>query len=83
MAEAVAELAVGKNVSLYPSEWMMLDQIAKDYGLGSRSAAVRYILHNWAKMKTAQASTGSPHGHGEKAPTPTLPRFAGEGVQTR
>ena len=57
----MAEQAVGRNISLYPTELAMLQQIAKDHGLGSISAAVRFVLHDWAKMKMAQTPTLAPH----------------------
>ena len=52
----VTERAVGRNVSLYPREWTMFRQIAEDHGLSSMSAAVRFVLHDWARMKAAEAA---------------------------
>jgi hypothetical protein len=44
---------VVKGVSMKPEHWAMIDSHARDTGLISRSAALRAILDDWAKMHKA------------------------------
>ena len=44
-----------RNVSLYLEDWAMVDKVAKDTpGSRSVSAALRYIIREWALFKSAQ-----------------------------
>jgi hypothetical protein len=56
------EQATGQNVSLYDSERAMIYQVGKDYGLRSFSAALRFILNDWARLKARD------NGNGDRAP---------------
>jgi len=47
-----------KAITLRPSEVAILHQIGKDYGLASFSAAVRFVLADWMKMKRADYGDG-------------------------
>ena len=48
--------AIPKNVTLYETHLATLHQVGKDNGLASLSAALRYIIHDWTKMKAQQAN---------------------------
>ena len=48
------ERVVTQNLSLYPSDLAVLQQVGKDFGLGSVSAAARYIIREWLQLKRAQ-----------------------------
>ena len=49
------ERAKTKSIMLFPSEIATFHQIAKDFGLASLSAAVRFVLNDWMRMKKADA----------------------------
>jgi hypothetical protein len=68
----VEERAIGCNISLYPTERAMLKQIAKDHGLGSISAAVRFVLHDWMKLRKPSSNSPRETG-GEETTTPSNP----------
>jgi hypothetical protein len=40
-----------RTLSLYPNEWEALLEIAKQNGLASMSAAVRYMLNDYRKLR--------------------------------
>lgn len=42
--------ALTESFSLYQEQSDLLTQVAKDYGLG-RSAALRYIITDWARLR--------------------------------
>lgn len=44
---------VTRNISLYPDQDELLAQVARDYGLASISAAVRFIIHDWQRLRKA------------------------------
>lgn len=48
------ERVSGAAVTLYPQDWAMIDQYAKDQGFFSRSAALRQILAEWLAFKAAE-----------------------------
>jgi len=41
----------GRNVSMYPQQWAVVHQVAKDTGLASTSAGLRFIIHDWQRVK--------------------------------
>lgn len=41
---------VAKHISMYPQDWAVVHQLAKDAGL-SRSAGLRYIVRDWLRLK--------------------------------
>ena len=43
------ERAKRKTVTLFPDDIVALNQIAKDFGLDSFSAAVRFVLRDWMR----------------------------------
>jgi len=47
--------AEATNVTLYPDDWKIVDQVAQDYGHQGRSGALRYIIRDWARMKEQEA----------------------------
>lgn len=48
---------ITQNLSLYPTDRAVLHQVAKDRGLGSVSAAARYIIREWLEAKQFQTMT--------------------------
>ena len=50
------ERVVPKNVTLYETDLAILRQAGKDNGLASLSAALRWIIHDWTKMKLRETS---------------------------
>jgi len=58
------QLVQGKSVTLYPIDWATATQVAKDYGLASVSAGIRFIIRDWMKMRgypTAIKDNGDEH----------------------
>jgi len=49
-----------KAVSMYPTQWAIVQQFAQDQGYGSTSAALRRIVDEWARSRAApsQLSAG-------------------------
>ncbi len=45
------EQAMPKTISLYPNEWEMVDKIAQEIGVHSRSGAIRMVIREWLKWK--------------------------------
>ena len=41
------------TITMEPIDWAVVHQIAKDMGLSSRSAGVRFIVRDWQRMKQA------------------------------
>lgn len=39
-----------KNISLYPREWGIVEQVERRYSL-STSAAIRHIVNQWQEMR--------------------------------
>lgn len=48
--------SIPRNFTLYEPDMATLHQVGKDNGLASLSAALRYIIHDWKKMKAQQAN---------------------------
>ena len=44
-------LAKNRNFSLYPEQEAVLVQVAKDNGLGSVSAALRFVVTDWVRLR--------------------------------
>lgn len=40
-----------QNISLYPEEWKLIDEVKELYGLASRSAAIRFLVTQTAKKE--------------------------------
>jgi hypothetical protein len=55
------DAVVARNVSLYPEQHAVLIQVAKDTGLGNVSAALRYIITDWVKLKRAAVEAATPN----------------------
>lgn len=51
--------AVPKNVSMYQEQWTLVDQVAAATGLNSTSAAVRFIISEYFRLK-GNGRPGSP-----------------------
>ena len=47
--------AVPINVTVYPEDLAVIDQVAKDYGGVTRSSAIRYIIRDWVRMQAREA----------------------------
>ena len=45
------EHVVAANVSLYPRDWDVVDQVKERYGQGTRSAALRLIIRDWVNVR--------------------------------
>ena len=43
----------GRSISMYPHEWAIVHQLAKDIGL-NRSAGIRWIIHEWQRLKAEE-----------------------------
>lgn len=50
-----------RNVTLYPTDWAVAIQVAKEYGLGSVSAGLRFIIRDWQRLKAAAEYKARPH----------------------
>ena len=48
--------SIPRNFTLYEPHMNTLYQVEKDNGLASLSAALRYIIHDWKKMKAQQTN---------------------------
>jgi hypothetical protein len=44
------------NVSLYPSDWRIIEQVARETGIRSMSAALRLILKEWRTHKANEVN---------------------------
>ena len=44
---------VGRTVSMYPQEWAIVHQVAKDMGL-NRSAGIRWIIREFLRLKAEE-----------------------------
>lgn len=64
----MSEKMEGCSITMEPVDWAVVQQIAKDMGLSSRSASVRFIIRDWQRLKTAlelhrpaSRNAGQPH----------------------
>lgn len=48
---ATQERVEGRNVSMYPSDWAVVQQVAKDGGHDSMSGGLRYIIRRWQQLE--------------------------------
>lgn len=55
MVEVVAERVEPQNVSLYPTDWQIVD--SADVGQAGRSATLRRIIREWATMRLTDSRT--------------------------
>jgi len=51
VTELVKEQMERHSVSMEPIYWAIIHQVAKDMGLSSRSAGLRFIIREWERMK--------------------------------
>ena len=49
-----------KTISLYPDQEAILIKAAKEFGLGSLSAAVRFVINDWVKTKGTEFAAPQP-----------------------
>ena len=54
------ELARQTPLTLYREQIQVLDQIAAEHGIRSRSAAARYIIADWKRLKAAALQAARP-----------------------
>lgn len=47
--------ATATNITLYPEDLAVIDQVAKDYGHEARSSAIRYIIRDWVRLQAREA----------------------------
>jgi hypothetical protein len=66
----MTDTVIPRNISMYPIDWETVDQVAKDYGHQSRSAAIRHIIRDWQRLST--------QFHPMPAPTPRPGAIAAE-----
>ena len=62
--------AVRKTVVIHSQDQAVLHQVGKDMGLGSDSAAVRFIIRDWVQLKHRQLElpeVGEMKGREERA----------------
>ena len=45
------EYAEGRNVSMYPSQWEIVERLADRLGGIGTSAALRYIVRDWEQSR--------------------------------
>jgi len=45
-----------RNIAMYPTDWTIVDRISKQLGLDNTSAAARYIVRDWNRRITEDAS---------------------------
>ena len=45
------QLVEPRNISMYPEHWAVLHQICKEISLASVSAANRYVITDWQRLK--------------------------------
>lgn len=57
------------TISMEPTDWAVVFQVAKDMGVASRSAGVRYIIRDWLRLKKA-AHTPHPPTQPQPIPNP-------------
>jgi hypothetical protein len=43
-----------KGVSMYPEQWTLLQQLGKELGLNNVSAAMRWIIAEWQRLKRTE-----------------------------
>jgi hypothetical protein len=52
---------VPKTVSLYPDDWAVVQQVAKDTGQRSMSGGLRFIIADWARRAGREVSLSTDH----------------------
>ena len=48
---------VPRNVSLYPEDWAIVKQVAKDTGQRSMSGGLRFIIADWTRRVSNERAT--------------------------
>jgi hypothetical protein len=56
------------TITMEPADWAVVYQIAKDMGLSSRSAGVRFIIRDWQRLKAAAEYKARPHAPAIRVP---------------
>lgn len=59
MFDSGTTTAKNRNFSLYPEQEALLLQVAKDFGLGSMSAALRFVVHDWLRLRAEKDGYGA------------------------
>ena len=60
MEQLVKERMERCTISMEPMDWAIIHQVAKDMGLASRSAGVRFIIRDWQRLKLKQLTLPLP-----------------------
>ena len=56
--------AKGRNLSLYPEQEAVLVQTAKEFGLGTMSGALRFVIVDWVRLRRLEWER-TQRGHGD------------------
>ena len=51
---------ITRNISIYPDQEAVIVQFARESGLESVSAALRFIINDWVNLKRAEIATAAP-----------------------
>ena len=54
MVDKNKDLAEPRNVTMYPSDWAVVDHVAVELDYTSTSAALRRIVREWLELKREQ-----------------------------
>lgn len=57
------QLTEARNITMYPLDWATATQVAKDNGLGSVSAGLRFIVRDWLRLKRQSSDKEAGNGH--------------------
>jgi hypothetical protein len=57
---------VPRNVSLYPDDWAVVRQVAKDTGQRSMSGGLRFIIADWTRRVSREALEQDGNGQEEQ-----------------
>ena len=62
------QLTEARNITMYPLDWATATQVAKDNGLGSVSAGLRFIIRDWIRLKATNRKqpAPAPAGNGQE-----------------
>ena len=68
MPDSRRDLVQVKAVSMYPTHWAIVHQFAQDQGYGSTSAALRRIVDEWDRAKSARSQLSESMEPSARAP---------------
>lgn len=54
------------SVTLYPVDWATVTEVAKENGLASVSAGLRFIIRDWIRLRGHQPAP-APGGNGDSS----------------